>query len=888
VTAFGGSLLSGTVSFLDSSNGNFLLGTAELDPATLSHSFTSPAGSPFNVGVGAYFAASADLNGDGIPDLAIVDTANASILLGKGDGTFQNPVTYSTGLVPQAVAFGDFNSDDIQDLVIANYGSATVSVLLGNGDGTFQSQVTYPVGNNPESVEVADVNWDGIQDLVVANSNDNDVSVLLGNGDGTFQTQVTYPTGREPQKIAIGDFNGDGFPDIATANSQDGDVTVLLNNGDGTFATAQAFATGAGTRSVETGDFNGDGIADLVAGNYNGNTISILLGNGDGTFQSQVSYPTGLSPLQMALGDFNGDNLLDVAIANANGNTVSLLLGKGDGTFQPQVAYPVGSSPLAVATADFNGDGIPDLAAPNFTDGGIGTVSILLGQQSETATATNVNAPGPGTHNVLASYPGDSSRAASQSNLISLSGGPAIATTTSLIASVNPVSLGQTVTFTATVNPIPSGATNGMLSFYDGSTLMGSSAVNASGVATYATSNLSAGANAITAVYSGNVIFAGSTSAVLTETVTKTVLTATTTSISASPNPASLGQQVTFIATVSPEPTGTPAGTVNFYNSTILLAAIEVNAGVARFATNSLPVGANAITATYSGNANFATSTFSVWTETITNQVSTPTATTTVLTASPNPAPVGQRIALVATVSPAPTGAAGTVNFYDGTALLGTSGMNSTGVATLTTSKLPVGANHLTAVYSGNTEFAASNSPALTETVSSSPTFTVTAPQTVTLDANTPTNVTITVTPVGGAYNEAVTMSYSGLPAGYAASWSSAAVTPQGKATTTVLTISSVAQAANNPAQRRSKLPLQTAGLALGMCFILGKRKRLGHSLQILVVGLCLGSGLMLTGCAGGLGTTSQQQPQSQSYDVTITGTSAGLHSSTTVTLVVQ
>ena len=70
-----------------------------------------------------------------------------------------------------------------------------MSVLLGNGDGTFQDQKTYPVGNGPVAIVAGDFNGDGRTDLAVANADSNDVSVLLGNGDGTFQNQVRYAAG---------------------------------------------------------------------------------------------------------------------------------------------------------------------------------------------------------------------------------------------------------------------------------------------------------------------------------------------------------------------------------------------------------------------------------------------------------------------------------------------------------------------------------------------------------------------------------------------------------------------------------------------------------------------------------------------------------------------
>src|SRR2546429_398815 len=98
--------------------------------------------------------------------------------------------TFAAGQGPESVAVGDFNGDGNPDLALANEGSANVSVLLGNGDGTFQVTVNYGAAMNPNSVAVGDFNGDGKSDLVVAYSGSANVSVLLGTGTGTFEAAV--------------------------------------------------------------------------------------------------------------------------------------------------------------------------------------------------------------------------------------------------------------------------------------------------------------------------------------------------------------------------------------------------------------------------------------------------------------------------------------------------------------------------------------------------------------------------------------------------------------------------------------------------------------------------------------------------------------------------
>ena len=686
----------------------------------------------------------ADLNGDGRPDIVVAswyenpktNEGVVTVLLANSDGTFAAPVSYGTaGAQSLSVAVADLNGDGRPDLVVANscLSMATcetgggVSVLLGNGNGTFQPAVIYySGGSGANSVAIADVNGDGRPDLVVGNgcqglgsgcSAPGTAGILLGNGDGTFQPALSYNAGDQfISAIAVADLNGDGHPDVVViGDNAPGLVSVLLGNGDGTFQEQVNYSMGGDEPGgVAIADVNGDGHPDLIVasecqdGDCNDGIVTVLLGNGDGTFQSPVIYSSGgIGAGSVTIADVNGDGHSDlVATDSASGGSgeIGVLLGNGDGTFQPAVSFPSGGlGPVSVAAADLNRDGKPDLVVVN-----------------ESSTSVGV--------------------------LLNNSG--AAATTIALISSANPSVYGQAVTLTATVSAT-SGTPTGQVSFYDGSTLLGSATL-ASGSAGLAVSSLVVGSHSILAVYPGSSGFAPSSSS----TVTQIVSPATTaTGLASSVNPVGVGQNVTYTATVSGQYGGVTTGTVTFNDRARTIATVAVNGNQAAYTTFYEAEGTHLIVATYSGDANNNGSVSSVLTEKVgSGAKSYPSETTLVTSGSPSFA--GQTVIFTATVTSAhgaiPDGE--TVTFYDGNGdsrtEIGT-GTTASGVATFTTAALTAEAHTITANYVGDATFKPSRGK-VKQVVKKYTTTTTLVSSMNPSQHNEPVYFTVTVTSAGG------------------------------------------------------------------------------------------------------------------------------------------
>jgi uncharacterized delta-60 repeat protein len=364
---------------------------AGLDPRTYTVAASPPSGQEgnwINTAPGRYlksklfdfggvFATLLDRSHDGYPDLVLVGNNGndgVGIYSNNKDGTFTLKQVIKDLHSPAAVAVLDLNGDGLPDLAVTNtidfntYNGEVV-VYLGQSDGSFlRGTQDFPVGQRPLDVEAGDVDGDGIPDLVTADYQSSSVSVLLGKGDGTFKAARQFQLGSVTvQQMVLGQFNprDDNFMDVAVVGPFPGGVAgeLLLSDGRGGFSREQDIPGG----HFALGQFNPsqDNFLDLAVSNDDidpgTSSLTILANDGHAAFHRIDSVPVPPDFHRLLTTDLNGDGWDDLFVVNANA-TVRRLRSNGDGTFTPLGDAPVPDATAnTILAADVTGDRDPDM-----------------------------------------------------------------------------------------------------------------------------------------------------------------------------------------------------------------------------------------------------------------------------------------------------------------------------------------------------------------------------------------------------------------------------------------------------------------------------------------------------------------------------------------------
>jgi hypothetical protein len=622
----------------------------------------------------------------------------------------------------------------------------------------------------------------------------------------------------------------------------------------------------------------------------NGTTIGTApIVNGVATLTT-TTLPVGSDPIS---GAYSGDNNYAPVTTGPVNEIITVI-----GTTPVLGATPnptTFGTPVTITESIPGVNGVTPTGTVKFFDNGtqIGTGTLTNG------VATLITSTLPiGTDPITATYSGDTNYATANSGPLNVVVNKAAPTDT-VTAAPNNVPFGTSVTLTFTVPLVNGVVPTGVVSFYTGTTLVGTGTVTASGVATLSTTALPEGTDTITAKYPGDNTYAAA-SPTTTETITPPPGTGDT--ITVSPNPTTFGAPtaVTFCIPVlanAPVPTGTvtfSAGGITLTTTPIAIGTTSTTVNgqscyIATTTTTNLPVGSpTTVTGTYTPGTNSGYGPGTPTTTVTVNPVS-PVSTVTSGPATPN---CGTAVTLTDTLT-AVNGVpftGGTVQFYDnGVAIGPVETVSAGGVATLTTTVLACGANSVTAIFTpGATSPYATSTGGPVNVAVTTPDFSITAtPPTQVVNPGDTTVYTVSLSGVGAAFTSPVTLTATGLPPGATVKFASPTYVPGVGPTSTTMTI------VTSPTQgmllkRNNGMPPIYYGLLLlplmGLGAVRRRLRALPRGLTYCLAALALLGGLgAVTGCGGGY-----FGPAPTTYTITVTGTSGTLIHSTTVTLEVR
>jgi Bacterial Ig-like domain (group 3) len=705
----------------------------------------SDAGGTYN---GAPFPATATVAGV----VAGVDNTPAPSLEGVSPGLtyYAGPTASGTPLAGAPTLAGTYT-------VVASFAGST-------DYASASAQATFTIAQaNTSTTVVSSANPVGVGQTLITGQAVS-FTATVGNTDGT-STQA--PTGTIQFMIDGANFgnavapSGSGKTATAVSGSttfktSDGTHTITAHyvNADGNFApgadgSTTLAATKASTSISDISTPNPSTYGNMVAFTA---TVSVTApgstsaGKPTGTVDFvDTTTSTDLTPGGVTLTAGGTASFTTTATQLKHGSHVVVATYSGDSNFsgsndgptgETQVVNPdatsasVAANPASVVTGqavtftatitntDATSTQTPTGTIQFMIDGANFGNPVALSGSSKTATAVSVSTrfkAADGTHTITAHYVNSDGNFTPGSDGSTSLAATQDATVTVVKASVNPSVFGQVVTFTAIVRASApgSGTLTGMATFKDGTTVMGSGALNSSSQATFSTTALARGAHSISVSYGGDSNFTSNVSGAYGQVVTRD---ATTTAVSSSPAPSVFGQLVTFTAMVSASApgAGTPTGGVTFKEGATVLGSgtLQVMGGMdlATFSTRTLAVGSHTITASYPGDNSFSAS---LGNDSAAPQVVDKDGTSMALRSSVNPSVFGQTVTFTASVHASTPGSGiptGMVTFKDGSVVLGSGALNSAGQATFSTATLSRGGHAITAAYGGDGSFLASSS----------------------------------------------------------------------------------------------------------------------------------------------------------------------------------
>ncbi|HEV2298371.1 MAG TPA: Ig-like domain-containing protein [Candidatus Acidoferrales bacterium] len=531
------------------------------------------------------------------------DASGDAMYIGLQDATGANitSVTFSlTACGPEdSSGCADFAVDTLNLNDVITKQSTTTAVISSLNPSNFGQSVTFTATVTPATsgTPAGSVTFKNGATVLATKA--------LSGGSATYSTSTLSPGSLSITAVYGGgtNFTGSTSPILTQTVNKDATSTsaIISSLNPSTYGQSVTYSatvtftfgtpTGSvtfkdGTTSLGSATVNSSGVATITTTKTSAGTRSITAVYGGSTDNSSSTSP-----------------ILTQTVNKDATTTSAVTSSLNPSTYGQSVIY---SASVTSATG-----AIPS-GAVAFKDGNatLGNVS-LNGAGVATFSTTKTSA---GTRSITAVYAGTLNFITSTSPILTQTVNQVATSTSAIISSLDPSTFGQSVSFSVTVTSTTLAIPTGTVTFKNGATTLASFGINTSGVAKYTTTTVPAGTDSITAVYSGNPNFIGSTSPALTQTVNQA---GTTTAVTSSLNPSTFGASVTFTATVTPATSGTPSGNVTFKDGATTLATRSLTSGKATFSTTTLAKGGHTITVVYAGSSNYTGSTSPPLTQTV-------------------------------------------------------------------------------------------------------------------------------------------------------------------------------------------------------------------------------------------------------------------------------
>lgn len=550
----------------------------------------------------------ANVNNDAYPDIVGTRYTNGIFVrLGNATG-FDAPIVTTTNYGAMFVSLANFNNDGIPDILVTSVGSNLFVLYAGNVNGTFTEIRRQTVTGASFEVwhgAAGDFDNDGYVDVAVQKEQAKALAIYFRNSDGTFQSPVNLPAGDTPADMKAADFDENGLTDFASVNSQDGTVDVYLNQGSRSFSRTILQGNkpggGAGLGSLAVVDVDGDSHLDLLAGGYNHTSLVTYMGRGNGTFATPSWSNVANGPAALAVANFDtSDSDLEIAMGSF---TYLQTAGYTCGTTQVNfyTVYPTISTgqpaKLRAVLSGFHSGIAAPLGTVTFKEG----VTVLGTDDVDASGLAMLDYTGfsAGDHTITAEFSGNGTLSA--------------ATSPSIVQHVINQTSSITITLGSSTHGEPFNSTVAINNRFNNPTL-GWYYLTVDGVTETTqrynsiplTLTLSAGTHTISAQYTGDLFDPPSTSTTYPFNTAKHAVTVTKSGDTSKRAGSAHSIQITVGATTAP----TPTGSVELFRDGTSLGSTSLVSGVASFNTTQ-PRGSHDLTAIYSGDTNYLTSSVS-------------------------------------------------------------------------------------------------------------------------------------------------------------------------------------------------------------------------------------------------------------------------------------